>query len=186
MQEGRFVVVNRKAGGFLKHPKDMFCLNDGIRRALEEDEGVISVLENGAGGVRDEGMDKERREGRMVKKATKNISNDDEEIGGQRVALPKPIQTIDPSSRSTIKEDNSFAGIKERPNPRTPIVRKTSVTQDTNEAFPIHTVESFMEIELKNKSRGLTAVAAMKEISSVSKTFRDAAPKHETSLISAE
>jgi hypothetical protein len=43
-----------------------------------------------------------------------------------------------------------------------------------------------MEIELKNKSRGLPAVAAMKEISSVSKTFRDAAPKHETSLISAD
>jgi hypothetical protein len=52
-----------------------------------------------------------------------------------------------------------------------------------DEALPIYVVEGFVKVELKNEGWGLPAVATVKEVSGVCKTFRNAAPKNETGLV---
>jgi hypothetical protein len=119
----------------------------------------------------------------MVEEAAKDVGKDDEEVGGQRVALPKPITTGDPIPRGTVEKDSSFTKVQKRADPRAPVVREASMAQDTKKTLPVHAIKCLVKIELKDERWGVSAIAAVEEISSVSKALGDTMPKDEAGLI---
>jgi hypothetical protein len=63
-------------------------------------------------------------QGGVMEETTKKISNNNEEVGGERVPLPEAILTCNPSPGHIVQEDNSFSGIQELLNPTAPFVRE--------------------------------------------------------------
>lgn len=82
----------------------------------------------------------------VLEKTTEDISNNDEEVRGQGVALAEAVTAVDPMPRDAIEENRGFAGIKEIQHPITPIIRKTSAVKNSNKAIPINTIKGFLEV----------------------------------------
>lgn len=97
--------------------------------------------------------------------------------------MPKAVSTVNPAPRDTIKEHRSLASVKEITYPFAPFVREATATEDVIKAVPIHAVKSLVKIELENDSWGVAAMAAVKEISSISKIVSDASAKDKARLI---
>jgi hypothetical protein len=73
----------------------------------DDDEGVVSVLEDRAGEVIHEGVEEKAFPGGLEDHLLQDVNNDIEQEGGKRVTLPKPAAALDPSAGDTIKEDRS-------------------------------------------------------------------------------
>jgi hypothetical protein len=81
----------------------MLSLENSFRGTTKENKSIISVLEDGARGIRDERVEERGGEGGIMEEATENISNNDEEIRGEGVALPKAVAAVDPFSRHPVQ-----------------------------------------------------------------------------------
>lgn len=78
---------------------DIFGTRDSLSRAFEEDQGVISILKNGSRVTGYKGVSDGRGEGGVLKETTKDVSDDDEKVGGNGITLPEPSPTVDPAPR---------------------------------------------------------------------------------------
>jgi hypothetical protein len=56
-------------------------LRDGLPRAFEKNKRVIGILKDGVGGVRNKRVLDCTSQGRMMEKPTKEVSNNNEEVG---------------------------------------------------------------------------------------------------------
>lgn len=92
------MVVDGEASCILENTKNMLSLENSLRGAMKENKSVISVLEDGARSIRDERVEERGGEGGIMEEAAENISNNDEEIRGEGVALPKAVAVVDPFS----------------------------------------------------------------------------------------
>lgn len=100
----------------------MLCLGDGLRAALEEDECIIRVLEHRTGGKGNQRTLNGSGKGRVVKKTTEDVGDNDEEIWGERVALAKTVPIGNPTPRDAVKEDSSLASAEKITDPSAPFV----------------------------------------------------------------
>jgi hypothetical protein len=50
-------------------------------------------------------------QGGVMEETTKKISNNNKEVGGERVPLPEAILTCNPSPGHIVQEDSSFSGL---------------------------------------------------------------------------
>jgi len=126
-----------------------------------------------------------RKKGWLVQQPFQNISNNYEQIRGERISLAEAVPTADPSTGDAVKQDRRFAGTKEIQNPVTPKRGEAAVEKNLDQAIPINRVKSLMEIKLQNYSRRGPTVAAVPKVSNIDKVIDDTAAKNEPSLISA-
>lgn len=115
------MVVDGEARGRFKYSKDVLDLMHSIRAASKEDNGVVGVLNDRARSAINEGVAEGRGEGGVVEQVAKNISNNDEEVRRQRIALPEASATIDPSPRDTVEEDRRLPSLKQGVDPGAPV-----------------------------------------------------------------
>lgn len=107
----------------------------------------------------------------MLKKPTKDISNNNEEIRRKRVTLPKTITTIDPAPRSAVQKNCSFSSGQQVSDPSTPFLREPMEAENVSKTIPVNTVKGFMEIKLQDDGGGVATIAAVQQISGISKAF---------------
>lgn len=162
----------------LEKLQDIFGTRDSLSRAFEEHQGVIGILKNSSRVTGYKGVSDGRGEGGVLKETTKDISDDEEKVGGNGATLPEPSPTVDPVPRDATKEDGSLPAVKEITDLVTPFIRKASAPENVIQTIPVDTIKGFMEVELKNNGRCISTVAAVEQISSISKDVSDAAPKH--------
>jgi hypothetical protein len=62
--------------------------------------------------VVDEGVAEHRRRGLVGDHPVQQISDDDEEVGAQRVALPEATTALDPRARDAVEEHGSACHCK--------------------------------------------------------------------------
>jgi hypothetical protein len=77
-EEDGFVVIDRQASGLLEVMQDTLSMEHRLHGTLEEDEGIISVLKDRAGSIWYKRVSKKGVERRMLEKATKDVSNNDD------------------------------------------------------------------------------------------------------------
>lgn len=140
------MVVDGEIGSLLKDLQDMLGLEHSIQGAMKENKHVVGVLKNWTRSIRDKRMIEGSKKRWVLEKMTEDISNNDEEVRGQGVALAEVVTAVDPMPRDTIEENGGFAGIKEIQHPITPIIRKNSIVKNLNKAIPINTIKGFMEV----------------------------------------
>jgi hypothetical protein len=131
------VVVDGETGSLLKNLQDMLGLEHSMQGAAKENERVVSILKNWTRSIRDKRMIEGSRKRWVLEKMIEDISNNDEEVRGQGVALAEAVMVVDRTPRDVIGENGGFAGIKEIQHPITPIIRKTSAVKNSNKAIPI-------------------------------------------------
>lgn len=100
--------------------------------------------------IRDERVFDCTSQGGVVEEPTQDVSNDDERIGGEWVALPKTVSTVDPSPRDAIKQNSRLAYVKKLVNPFAPSLRETAAPENMTKTVPVNTVEGLMKVKLKN------------------------------------
>jgi hypothetical protein len=113
----------------------------------------------------------------------KDVCNDDKQIGGEWIPLPKSITTANPVPRDPVEKDSRVPRLEDPLHPEAPAVVKTSGTKNCNEASPIYRVKGLSEIDFENNSGGLSGVANAEQIRGVNDVFRDTAARKEPSLI---
>jgi hypothetical protein len=107
----------------------------------------------------------------LTDKALKNIGDNNEEVGGERVSLAETIPTADSVPRNDVKEDCSVPGGKNPFQPGTPPIIKTSGSEDLKEAGPVDGVEGLTEVNLKDNGGSFPRVAVPKEVSGIHDIF---------------
>jgi hypothetical protein len=103
----------------------------------------------------------------MVDKPLQDIGNNDEEIGGERVTLPKTITATNPVAGHPIEEDSSVTGGKDTLNPTAPPGVKPPGPENIKKTIPVNRVESLLEVKLKHNRRHFFKVATPNKVSSV-------------------
>lgn len=112
-----------------------------------------------------------------------DVSNEDEKVRGERVALSKAVFAIDPSSRHSIEHDRSFAGGKEGGYPLDPFQGETPVREQLQEGGPSDGVESLTEVKFKNHCVRFPSVAAVKQVCCIDKILSNRSPINEACLV---
>lgn len=78
----------------------------------DQDQGVVSVLDDGAPEVIDQRMHQPCALAHH--QTVEQISNDEEEVGAQRIPLLQSPTALDPGARHAVQEDGSLARGEER------------------------------------------------------------------------
>jgi hypothetical protein len=121
-KEGGFVVINGEAGSTFKELEDLFSSSNCSGTTADEDEGVVCVLEHGAGGAMEDGVLDVSSNRVGMKQAFKNVSNDDKKVWGEGVSLSETVLTVDPFPKQAIKQNGSLASAEKGLDPRTPSI----------------------------------------------------------------
>lgn len=74
--------------------------------------------------------------GRFPEEPLKNISDNDEEVRGDRTTLAETAATLEPAAGDAIQENSHLARVKGAGNPITPGVPETPRVHDWVEAIP--------------------------------------------------
>jgi hypothetical protein len=175
--------VNRETGGRRKGVEDVLKLEGRADIAPAKDESVVGVLQNRARQVGREGVEHEAILPRETDKALKDIRNDDEEIGGKGVALPKPVAAPNPVPGHAIEKDGSVPRGEDALHPSAPTIVKAPGPEDGNQAMPVDRVKGLTEVDLKNNGRSSPGVAAAEEVSGIDNVLGDAPSGKKTSLV---
>lgn len=121
-KKSSFVVIDGKPRGIFKDLQDTFSLDDGVTGAFKKNKRIVSILKDGTRRIGDKGVNDSMSQGRVMKQTAQEVSNDNEEVGRERVSLPETIPTVNPPPRHTVEEDRGFASGKESMNPFAPPV----------------------------------------------------------------
>ena len=89
--------------------KDIFKIDDMSGNGMDDDEGVISVLENQARKVVDQRVEEESIPGGMEEQLLKDIGYKIKKGGREGVALVEDSSTLNPFSRNPIEEHSRLA-----------------------------------------------------------------------------
>lgn len=81
-QESSLMIVDGKAGGLFEQLKDLLGSIDGGRGATHKDESVVGILEDGTGIIGEDRVTNFSGKRMILEQTPKNISNDDEQVGG--------------------------------------------------------------------------------------------------------
>jgi hypothetical protein len=95
-EKSGFMIVDGEPSSLLEDLQNVFSLSNGFSGAFEKDEGIICVLEHGAGGIGNQRMFDGTCQIGMMKKPAKNVSNNNKEVSGERIPLMKTIPTVNP------------------------------------------------------------------------------------------
>jgi hypothetical protein len=144
--KGAFVEIDGQAGSGREIIKHLLKIGNMVRDSANDNEGVIGILEDGAGEVIHQGVKEKTREGGDAKHLLKDVSNDVKQEGGERVSLPKPPAALDPASRYAVKENRRLAGVVKEIDPRAPKIREALGPHDAVEGIPADGVKSFAEV----------------------------------------
>jgi hypothetical protein len=99
------VKIDRKAGGAGERVQDPTQPAKLRRIRTQDDEGVICVLDDGAGEVVSERMQQAAITNVLHQKATKKLSDREEEVGAKRIPLTKAVPARDPPPGDAIQQD---------------------------------------------------------------------------------
>jgi hypothetical protein len=113
-----------------------------------------------------------------------DVSDNDEKVWGEGVALSKAVTATDPVSGDTIKKDSGVPSRENLRHPIAPLFIETPSFKDEEEAPPMDRVERLLEVQFEDNGRSFPDVAAAEEVSRVDDVFRNATPRKETSLVS--
>jgi hypothetical protein len=166
--------------------KDLFSGSNGLGGAAKKYKSVVRVLEDRARLIVDDGVANISDSRMKLQKPTENISNNYEEIRGKGITLSEAALTVDPFPRITVEEHSCLASLKDVHYPSVPFLGEASVTHDNVQAFPINTIECFMEIKFQNDGWASSSVTTAEEISSINKIISNAPSLYKTGLISAD
>jgi hypothetical protein len=103
------VEVDDEASGRREIVKHLFKVGNMFRDGTDDDEGVISILEDRTGEVINQGVQEEPLAGGMGDHLLQDVNNNVEKEWGKGVALPQAAAALDPSSGHSVKEDRSLA-----------------------------------------------------------------------------
>jgi hypothetical protein len=106
----------------------------------------------------------------------KNVSNDDEEVGGEWIPLPKAIPAANPVTRDPVEKNRRVSGVQNMPHPVTPEVIEASSAKDGEEASPVDGVEGFAEIDFEHDGGRFPSVATSNQVRRVDNVLGDAPP----------
>jgi hypothetical protein len=154
-----------------------------LRDSSDDDEGIISVLENRAREIVNQRVEEKPLTGSFKKHLLEDVNNDVEQEGGQGIALPKATPTLDPPPRNPIKENHRLARVVEALNPSPPELRETFGHHNTVEGVPADRIEGLTKIELENRGRGTPLVTSLDQIGGVDKVFSNGPPGDEPRLV---
>ena len=82
-----FVEVDRQAGSGSEIIENLFKTSSVAVVSAAENESVVGILKNGGRAVGVDGVGQVTRKGGGANHFLKNVGDDDEEVGGQRVSL---------------------------------------------------------------------------------------------------
>jgi hypothetical protein len=154
-----------------------------LRDSTNDDEGVVSVLKNGAGKVVDKRVEKQPLTGGQEEKLLENVSDNVKKEGGEGVPLAEPPLALNPPAWDAIKKDSGLAGVVEHFNPSSPEIREALSKKDPVEGLPTNGVKSFLKVKFENSGRGRAPVARLDNVSGVDKVFCKATTRNKTSLV---
>lgn len=144
-KEGSFMVVDGEARG--KIIEDNLDSVDGFRSSMQKNQGVIRILQNRARRALHQRMADNRNERRLLQEVFKDVSNEDEQVRGERVALTEAVAIGNLATLDAIKEDGGFANAKKVKDPVALKIREATVMKDLMEAVPVDRIERFVEAE---------------------------------------
>jgi hypothetical protein len=117
-----------------------------LRNSPDDNESIIGILENGAKKVVDKGVEKEPITGSLKKHLLKNIRNDVEKEGGQRISLPQSSAALNPVTRNAVEQHRSLTSAVNHFDPITPERGETFSFKNPVESIPTDGVKGLSEI----------------------------------------
>jgi hypothetical protein len=178
--------VNSETRGRGEGVEDPFQVDDMLGNGPDDDEGIISILEDGTGEIIDKRVKEESLPGGLEEHLLKDIYNDVEEERGQGVSLAEPSTTLNPPSGNSVKEDGCVAREIEIFNPGAPKVRKPLGRKDPVEGVPTNRVKGLAEIKFENCRGSRSAVAGLDNVRSIHKIFGNGPPRDEAGLVGVD
>jgi hypothetical protein len=154
-----------------------------FRDSPEDNEGIISILENGTKKVINKGVEKETVSRCLEKHLLKNIRNDVEKEGGQRISLPQSSAALNSVPRNAVEKHCSLASEVNHFNPITRERGETFGFKNLVKSIPIDGVEGLAEIHLEHSREGIAPVASLDDVSNLDKIFSNGATRDEPSLV---
>jgi hypothetical protein len=181
--KGVFVEVDSQASVRGESVKGSFKVGNMLGDGPDDDEGIISILENRTRKVVDQGVKQKPLTRGLEKKLLEDISNDVEKEGGEGVALTQTTPTLDPPPGDAIKKDRSLARMVQQGNPVAPQGRESFGQKDAIKRVPADGIKSFSEVQHENSSRSGAAVASLDNIGSIDKIFGNRASRDKPGLV---
>jgi hypothetical protein len=117
-----------------------------LRDIPNDNEGIISILENGASKVIDQGVKQKTVSRSLEKHLLENIRNDVEKEGGQRVSLPQSSATLNPVPRNAVEQHRSLTSAVNHFDPIAPERGETLSFKNPVESIPTDGVKGLSEI----------------------------------------
>jgi hypothetical protein len=101
MNQDAFLIVNGQPSRPLELAKEELQAVSSSHVRLQDDKGVIGVLQDRAGSSVNESVQKDLI---VADQLLEHVGDQEEEIGRERVSLPQASNAANPSSRHTIQE----------------------------------------------------------------------------------
>jgi hypothetical protein len=181
--EGTFVKIDDQARGSREVVENSFEVGDMFRDSPNDNEGIISILENGAGKVINQRVEKKTVSRCLEKHLLKNIRNDVEKEGEQRTSLPQSSAALNPVPRNAVEQHRSLTSAVNHFDPITPERGETFSFKNPAKSIPTDGVKGLTEIQLEYSLGGIAPVASLDNISGVNKVFSNGAARDKPSLV---
>jgi hypothetical protein len=128
--EARLVEVDGEAGCRSEVVEELLKVGDHDAVRPTKNKGVVGVLEHRAREVWGEGVTHIAISPGAADETLENVSDDDEKVWGEGVALSEAVSATDPVSRDTVKEDGGVAGVENLGHPIAPPLVKPPSFKD--------------------------------------------------------
>jgi hypothetical protein len=113
----------------------------------------------------------------------KNIRNNVEKEGGQRITLAQPSAALNPGSRNAIEQHRSLTSAVKHFNPISPERGEALGFKNPIKSIPTNGVECLAEVQLEHGGGGIAPVTSLDNVGSVDKVFSYGATGDEPSLV---
>jgi hypothetical protein len=177
------VKVDGKTSGSGEGVQKRFKVVNMLRNSADDDEGVVSILENRAGEIIHQRMKQKAVPRSREQKLLEHVSDDVKQERGQRVPLSQTSPALDPPTWDAIQKNSGLARVVERANPSTPTLGEAFGTEDLIQGLPTDGVKGFAKVKLEDSSRGRAAMAGLDDVSGIDKVFSDRPTRDEPGLV---
>jgi hypothetical protein len=181
--ESAFVEINVEPSGHREIIQESFKVSNMVRDGSNDNEGVISILEDGTREIIDKRVKEKTFTRGVEQELLKDIHNNVEEERGKRVTLTKPPLALNPASGDSIQKNRSLTRVIEHLNPIPPKVGKPFCLKNTIQRIPTNRVKGFAEIQFEHNGRSRSFVTRLDNVRCIDKIFSNRPSRDKPSLI---
>jgi hypothetical protein len=158
--EAGFVEVDGEAGCRSEVVEDLLEVGDRSAVRPTKNKSVVGVLEHRAREIWGEGVTHIAISPGTADEPLEDVSDNDENVWGEGVALSKDVTATDPVSGDTVKKDGGVPSGENLGHPIAPPLVETPSFKDVEKAPPMDGVECLLEVQFEDNGRSFPEVAA--------------------------